>query len=195
VIATAVLVVAVAAALAVPPARSALFDWLGIGGARIVRVEELPPAPTTGHLDLGRTVTVAEARRLSPWLLVPDIGGLGDPDRIFYSAAIPGGKITFVWGTSADVRLLLTEFRGSPFIEKLLEPSTEVEAVTVDGHRGAWIEEPHVVIYRDIRGQVRDDTSRLAGRTLLWERGGVTLRLEGELSKADALRIATKLQP
>jgi hypothetical protein len=31
---------------------------------------------------------------------------------------------------------------------------------------------------------------RLAGKTLLWQDGEVTLRLEGDLSKAEALRIA-----
>jgi hypothetical protein len=195
VIATAVLVVAVAAVLAVPPARSALFDWLGIGGARIVRVDELPPAPTSGHLDLGRTVTLAEARRLSPWLLVPSVEGFGDSDRVSYSPSVPGGKVTFLWGTPEHLRLLLTEFRGTPYIEKLVRSEAKIESVSVDGHRGVWLEEPHVLFYIDPFGRTRENTSRVAGKTLLWERNGVTLRLEGELSKADAVRLASKLQP
>ncbi len=194
-VAVAVLVVAVAAALAVPSARTAIFDWLGIGGARIVRVQELPPAPTVGHLDLGRPVSLAEARRLSPWLLVPSADDPGDPDRVSYSTAIPGGKVTFLWGTPQHVRLLLTEFRGEAFLEKLVRPESDVESVTVDGYRGAWFEEPHVLVYTDSRGRVRENTSRLVGKTLLWQRGDVTLRLEGELSKADALQIASRLQP
>ena len=44
-IAVAVVLAAVLAVLAVPPARTAILDWLGVGGARIVRVDELPRAP------------------------------------------------------------------------------------------------------------------------------------------------------
>lgn len=190
VVAVAVLAVALAAVLAVPPARSAILDWLGIGGARITRVEQLPPAPAVGNLDLGRRVTLAEARRRAPWLLVPTAKGVGDPDQVGYSTTIPGGKVTLLWGTPRDVHLLLTEFRGEAYIEKLVQPGTNVELVTVNGGRGAWVEGSHVLVYRDRHGLTRDDTARLAGKTLLWQRGDVTLRLEGDFSRDEALRIA-----
>ena len=136
-LALAVLVVALGAALAVPAARTAILDWLGIRGARIVRVEELPPAPATRNLDLGRPVTLAEARRLAPWLLVPDDA----PDSVYFSTAIPGGKVGFLWGTPTSVRLLLTEFRAQQtFVEKLIEPDAKVEQVDV-GDRGVWLED------------------------------------------------------
>ena len=58
-----VLVDALAAVLAVPPARTAIFDWLGIGGARIVRVDELPAVPPAPGLDtLGAVVSLDVAR-------------------------------------------------------------------------------------------------------------------------------------
>ena len=185
-IALTVLVVALGAALAVPAARTALLDWLGLRGARIVRVEKLPPVPATGNLDLGRPVELAEARRLAPWLLVP----ADAPDRVYFSPAIPGGKVNLLWGTPTSVRLLLTEFRAQEsFIEKLLEPEARAEPVEV-GDRGVWLEAPHVFAFRDRDGVFREETARLAGKTLLWEQGDVTLRLEGELSKEEALRIA-----
>ena len=185
-IAFAVLVVALGAALAVPAARSALLDWLGLRGAEIVRVEKLPPVPTTGDLDLGRPVTLAEARRLAPWLLVPDDA----PDRVYFSTAIPDGKVDFLWGTPTSVRLLLTQFRAQhTFIEKLLEPEARAEHVEV-GDLGIWIDDTHVFAFRDRDGVFREETSRLAGKTLLWEQGDVTLRLEGKLTKDEALRIA-----
>lgn len=190
VIALAALLVAVAATLAVPPARSAILDWLGIGGARITRVEKLQPAPAVGHLDLGRQVTLGEARRRAPWLLVPTAEGVDAPDLVGYSTAVPGGKITLLWGTQRDVHLLLTEFRGEAYVQKLLRPGPKVDLVTVDGSRGAWIAGQHVLFYRDRSGLNREDTSRLAGKTLLWQRGRVTLRLEGAFSKDEALRIA-----
>jgi hypothetical protein len=189
VVALAVLTVAIGAVLAVPPARTAILDWLGIEGARITRVEQLPSAPVVGHLDLGQTVTLAEARRRAPWLFVPEAKGVGAPDRIGFSTAIPGGKVTFLWGTPTDVHLLLTQFRGEAFIEKLVQPGTKVDLLRVNGGRGAWLEDEHVLIYRNTFGAMRQDTARLAGKTLLWQRGNVTLRLEGALSREEALRI------
>lgn len=185
-IALTLLVVALGAALAVPAARTALLDWLGIRGARIVRVDKLPPVPATGNLDLGRPVELAEARRLAPWLLVP----ADAPDRAYFSTAIPGGKVNLLWGTPTSVRLLLTEFRArETFIQKLIEPETTAQRVDV-GDLGVWLEDAHVFAYNDRAGVFREETSRLAGKTLLWEQGDVTLRLEGKLSKDEALRIA-----
>ena len=185
-VAVALLVVAIGAALAVPAARTAILDWLGLRTVHIVRVEKLPPAPVIGNLDLGRPVTLAEARRRAPWLLVPS----DEPDSVYISTAIPGGKISLLWGTPASVHLLLAEFRGQEtFIEKLIEPSAEVERVDV-GDIGVWLEQPHVLFFRDRDGRFRQSTARLAGKTLIWQQGDVTLRLEGKLSKAEALRIA-----
>lgn len=178
-IALAVLVVAIGAVLAVPPARTAILDWLGLRGVSIVRVDELPPTAPIGPLELGRRVTLEEAPL---WTLVPD----DEPDSVF----VDDGTVSLLWGTPEDVRLLLTEFRGEAFIEKLIEPDVEVEPVSVNGRAGAWLEQPHVVLFRDQRGRLRDNEGRLAGKTLLWEHGEVTLRLEGDLSKAEALRIA-----
>jgi hypothetical protein len=184
-IALAVLVVALGAALAVPAARTALLDWLGLRGVHVVRVENLPTVPANGDLDLGRPVSLDEARRQAPWLLVP----AETPDRVYINTILPEGKVSFLWSTPASVRLLLTEFRGQAFIDKLLQPGTKVEPVDV-GDVGAWLDEPHVVAFRDREGNFRESTARLAGKTLIWQQGDVTLRLEGKLSKEEALRIA-----
>ncbi len=184
-IALAVLVVALGAALAVPSARTAILDWLGLRGVSIQRVEELPTVPARGNLDLGRPVSLAEARRQAPWLLVPDDA----PDSVYLSSSIPGGKVSFLWGTPTSVQLLLTEFRGQAYIEKLIEPETKVEPVDL-GDQGVWLEEPHVLAFVDRDGNFRQSTARLAGKTLIWQQGDVTLRLEGDLSKQEALRIA-----
>jgi hypothetical protein len=59
-----------------------------------------------------------------------------------------------------------------------------------------WIEgQPHTVLYRDSDGQVREERSRLAANTLLWEQSGLTLRLESSLSKDEAIRIAEGVGP
>lgn len=179
VIAMAILVVALGAVLAVPPARTAVLDWLGLRHVSIVRVDELPPTEPIVRLDLGRETTLAKAPL---WALVPD----DKPDRVF----VDDGTVNLVWGDPRKPRLLLTEFRGEAFIEKLIQPNDDVEQVTVNGRPGAWLEQPHVVMFKDLRGRIRDNSARLAGKTLLWQHGEVTLRLEGDLTKEEALRIA-----
>jgi hypothetical protein len=178
-IALAVLVVAIGAVLAVPPARTAVLDWLGLRHVSIVRVDELPPTEPIVRLDLGRQTSLAQ---LPLWALVPD----DKPDKVF----VDDGMVNLLWGDPQHPRLLLTEFRGEAFIEKLIQPNADVEPVTVNGRPGAWLDEPHVVMFKDPRGRIRDNSGRLAGKTLLWQHGEVTLRLEGDLTKEEALRIA-----
>jgi hypothetical protein len=184
-IALAVIVVAIGAVLAVPPARTAILDWLGLRNVSVVRVEKLPTVPTTGRLDLGRRVSLEEARHLAPWLLVPD----RKPDGVYVSNSLPGGKVTLLWGTPSDVRLLLTEITGEAFIQKVVDGNAEVERVDI-GQAGAWFHGPHVVMFRDRDGFFHENRARLAADTLVWQDGDVTLRLEGDISKDDALRIA-----
>jgi hypothetical protein len=184
-IALAVLVVAIGAIFAVPQARTAILDWLGLRNVSVVRVDKLPPVPTTGRLDLGRRVTLGEAKSQAPWLLVPD----RKPDSVYLNNSLPGGKVTLLWGTPSGVRLLLTEVTGEAFIEKIVQGDTEVEPVDI-GQAGAWFQGPHVVMFRDRDGIFHESRARLAASTLVWQSGNVTLRLEGDISKDEALRIA-----
>ena len=105
---TVVAAVAIGAAFAVPQARTAILDWLGLRNVSVVRVDKLPNVPASGRLDLGRQVTLDEAKRRAPWLLVPD----DEPDRVYVNESVPGGKVSLVWGTPSNVRLLLTELSG-----------------------------------------------------------------------------------
>ena len=43
-------------------------------------------------------------------------------------------------------------------------------------------------------GTARRETARLAGHTLIWERGTVTMRLEGDLTSARAVAVAETLR-
>jgi len=46
----------------------------------------------------------------------------------------------------------------------------------------------------DAHGEVRAQTLRLAGNTLVWRHGLVLIRLEAKISRQAALRIATSLR-
>jgi hypothetical protein len=185
-IAIAIVVVgAIASAFAVPQSRSAILDWLGLRNVSVVRVDKLPAVPAQGRLDLGRQVTLDEAKRRAPWLRVPN----SDPDSVWVNESLPGGKVSLLWGTPANVRLLLTEFTGRTYIEKVVRGDTKVERVEI-GDAGAWFQGPHVVMFQDRDGRFRESHARLAASTLVWQLGDVTLRLEGNLTKDEALRIA-----
>jgi hypothetical protein len=180
-----VAVAAIAAAFAVPQSRSAILDWLGLRHVSVVRVEKLPVVPANGGLDLGQRVTLDDAKRRAPWLLLPD----SDPDSVWLNESIPGGKVSLVWGTPSNVRLLLTELSGRAYVEKIIDGDTQVERVKI-GTAGAWFQGQHVVMVQDRDGRFHDTHARLARNTLVWQQGGVTLRLEGGLTKDEALRIA-----
>lgn len=195
-IALAVLAVAVGAVLAVPPARTAILDWLGFGGVEIRRVAELPQVPSEGRLVLGERVSLERARALAEHpVLVPDEAGFEQPDAVYVDPSAPGRPVALVYGPLGRPRLLVLEFRAAPLIEKALLGETRVEEVTVDGAPGLWIEGPrHEFFYRTLEREAMRDTQRLAGNTLLWTRGPLTLRIEGDFSKAEAMRIAESME-
>jgi hypothetical protein len=195
-VAFAILAVAVGAVMAVPPARTAVLEWLGLKGVTVVRVEKLPEAPLTSEGGLGEPVTLAEARRRAPWLVEPHDEGVGTPDEIYMSSEVPGGQVTFIWGTTQNARLLMTQSPGTAFAEKMLQPESKTERTDVDGAPGIWFfGEEHFFVFRDRNGDLQEGTGRLVGNTLLWQLGDLTVRLEGDLSKEQALEIARSVRP
>ena len=64
-----------------------------------------------------------------------------------------------------------------------------------DGAAGYWIVgRPHEVMLVDRHGRPFPETVRLAGNTLVWQRGELTMRIEGRFGKAKALRIARSVR-
>src|SRR5829696_5451161 len=196
VLATAALGLALAAAMAVPQARTAILEFLHIRGASVEKVQTLPPVsvPNSG-LNLGEPVTLEEARdAVSFEIAQPELTGLGRPDSIFLDRATPGGQVFFLWGMEARPRVLLSEFRGDlnrELIGKQVGPGTTIEPVSVQGAPGFWVAGAnHVVYYLDPDGQIQEETIRLSRNALLWERNDLTLRIEGDFGKGVALELA-----
>ncbi len=201
VLAFAILAVAIGAAFAVPPARTAILDWLGLKGVTVKRVSTLPEAPVAADLALGERITLEEAqRRVDFDVLVPEL--LGPPDEVWVAGTGAGGRVALVYlpeeglpeSANTGVGLLLVEQRGAvatELIGKLAGSGTLVEQVSVQGSPGIWIEgRPHVFFYEDPDLGVIDETLRLAGNTLLWENGDLLLRVEASVPKEEALEIA-----
>ncbi|MDX6504876.1 MAG: hypothetical protein QOE29_2001 [Gaiellaceae bacterium] len=165
------------AALAIPQARSALERWLGIGAARIERVDRLPKLHPGIPLR-GRPATLAQARRAfgRPLLLPTE---LGPPDEIRIA---PGLGVVFGWEKPVRVRLLEVVPGGS-ILKKLVTVDSTVHPLYLDGRLAVWIEGRHGVQFN--LGQ-----PEIAGNALIWESGDVTLRLDGKIGEALALKIA-----
>lgn len=197
-VALATLAAAVVATLAVPPARTAVLRWLGIGSVRIVYVDDLPPAAELPPVALLRTlpgtpVSPAVARRAVSFTLLDPPSSLGRPARLLLLR--DPGIVTYVWGDPAAPRLTVTQLPGSPapwLVGKLIPPGATVQELRQGGRRAVWISgAPHRIAVLDPRtAEPIYDSARLAGNTLLVDRGELTLRVEGDLTRAQALRIA-----
>jgi hypothetical protein len=185
VIALAALLVAVAAVMAVPQARSEILDWLGIGSVTIRYVDDLPKVEKTqGDLALGERFSLDEARERAQFRVeVPTIDGLEDPD--VYLGRL--GQVSFLYGSEEDPRLLITQIIGTGALEKLLSDETTVERVRVGAAEGAWLEGGEHVLFFPSTGP---ESQRLVGNTLLLQReDNVTVRIEADISKEEAVRI------
>jgi len=156
--------------------------------------------PPGADLDLGRPVTLAEARRsaTSP-ILLPTDPRLGPPDAVWLDDV---GRVTMVWTARPGVPsaseggygLVLTAIPGSinpDYFQKVIRPGTTVEPVEVNGGTAYWIfGSPHEFVYVDPAGEVRYDTARLIGDTLAWSDGEVTYRIETGLRRDAAIALA-----
>ncbi len=185
------------AVLAVPPARTAILDWLGIGGARIVRVDRLPALSPVEDLDvLGAPATPAEARARAGFPFADPPRDEPAPDE---TRLAPGLRVSYVWRDGSGVRLLITQFPGHvgdpALLKKLAGQATAVDLFSLDGDPAVWLEGgPHAVLFVAPDGLIRDDQGWLAGNTLLVDRDGTTVRVEGALDRADAIDLVRAMR-
>ena len=190
-IAFAVLVVVVAGVLAVPSARTAILEWLGIKGVELEFVDKVPPRAVSTDLDLGDATTLERAQRRAGFHVVEPPDELGRP-IVYFREPPEGGMVSFLYGRPGSVRLLLSEFRGEyrPFIRKMVRVTTRVVPVRVDGEPAVWLEGAHFIEYSDASGVFQSLEVRVADRVLLWRHDGLTFRLEGDVTRKQAIEIA-----
>jgi len=211
-LAAAAVIVIVAALLAFPPTRTAIAGWVNLHTSikrttSVPTPSPLPPGPLGKRLGLGHATTLAAARSAVSWpVLLP--GGLGAPDEVYLQDPPDGpsqGEVTLVYSArpgiplSGDtgVSVLVTEARGTVnenFFGKTVGPGTTIEPITVDGHQGWWISgQPHVFFFDDGSSNARFETLRLATNTLIIDVGGTIVRIEGDLTRQQALDLAASL--
>ena len=192
----AAVVLALAVALAVPPARTAIFDWLGIGSARIELVDELPALPLTAPDELlGQPTTLADARRRAGFRIASPPRGEPAPDEI---RVVDGRRVSYLWRDGDRIRLLVTQVPGllqrGEILKKLIPPTVRIDQLTIDGDGAVFVSGgPHAVYLLGPSGSFEEDHGWLAGTTLLVDRGGSTLRIEGDLERDQAVDLARSM--
>ena len=201
------LVLGLLAALLVAGLAAAI--GFALGGLRITSGGPPPgsplPAWVVAQRGFGQPVGMDEAAASLGELLLPTDPGLGDPDHVYFDSRTQSVALT--WGErpglpadpASGLGIVVTQFRadiGPQTFEKVINSGTHIERVAVGSAAGYWIEGgEHYFFFRDANGQVLDATIRLVGTTLMWERDGLTMRIEGAPSLADAIRIAESMAP
>jgi hypothetical protein len=181
----AAVLIAIAVAFAVPPARSGILRFFHLRGETIEYVDKLPEVNTSGQLDLGRPIALADARRIAGFRPLTS-ALLGTPDRVTWDG-------TQLWFSYGRTRVLVSQFRATGldvFVKKLLGSGTKVESVGVNDGFGYFITGADHFIVRLPDDQIKEERLRLVHDVIVWAHGALTLRVEGRLTKAEALRIA-----
>ena len=136
----------------------------------------------------GERISLREARaRMDGVLLLPRKPGLGKHDEIYTAGTSEKEGVMLVYTEGlpplgdTGISLVLTEVPDDLEPAYLREKTTvgpEFERVSVNGGPGYW----------------RSAGNRLPGHVLLWEQGGVALRLEAKVHKEQAIHIAESVR-
>jgi hypothetical protein len=163
-----------------------------------------PPDLAVGRrLSLGQPVT-ADDPRIRFAVVVPQVAWLRTaPERWFDQRATGQVSLTFrpqpeipEIGTTG-VGLLIQEFdgEGAETIRKYLTTSTDAERVRIGSSTGVFLTGAnHMLFYLDRNGRYVTSPGRLVGRALIFERAGLTIRIEGELTRDQMIELATSLR-
>jgi hypothetical protein len=211
-LAGALLALLLAVALAVPPVRAAVLDWIRVGAVRIFLVQPAPtptptPAPGTAApratpfptatplvsvLNLAGETTLADAQADAGFdLRLP--AALGAPDRVF-TQHVDGSIVILVWldpGRAGSVQHALFETNTDSMAFQKITPK-KIADTSVSGQPAVWVEGPYLLN----TGSGDMTITRLvnAGHTLVWTADGITYRLETGVALEEAVRIAESLR-
>jgi hypothetical protein len=143
----------------------------------------------------GERISLREAQaRMDGELLLPRMPKLGKPDEVFSLGTSRKDGVVLVYSEGlpplgdTGISLVLTEVPGrleASYLRRKATVGSEFERVSVDGGPGYW----------SATGRIPSAMApRLSGNVLLWEKGDLALRLEANLSKKQALRVAESVR-
>ena len=159
-------------------------------GARIELVDRLPEVRTPAPLDLGVPVPLAEAAQTAgfePLDLEP-----ARPARPRHLGRGDGsGSRTATCGCSSRSSAGAS---GSSWSRSSSSRRRRSRRSPSTAERGYFLSGATHFLYLAPTDLIREERVRLARNVLLWQRGPLTLRLEGEVTLARALEIARSLR-
>ncbi len=193
------------------PASTTTDTTTAAPGRPSASTSDTSPAAADALPGLGPSVSSADAAAMSG-LPLPTPSALGPPASIHVvdirgviqlvavyapAAALPPSPVVAVGALVSVFPAHIDE----GYFGKFLDTATTIESFTLDGSKAIWIEgAPHQIAVV-VDGEPLVDTLRLATNTLLWERDGLrerdglVLRIEANVTRAAALRIAATWEP
>jgi hypothetical protein len=196
-----------------PGLRATVSDWFGAedfqstgvdagsperqseAGAPAAGVSESATSPAQTLQFAGERISVREAQaRMDGALLLPRTPKLGMPEEIYAGGTSRNDGVELVYREGlpplgdTGISLVLTESPGDigpSYLGGRTAVAPDLERVSVDGGPGYWSPAGRVPSAMD---------QRLPGNVLLWEQGGVALRLEADVQKEQAVRIAESVR-
>ena len=157
-------------------------------GAPAAGVSKSGTSPALAPQFSGEQISLREARaRMDGALLLPRTTKLGKPEEIYGVGTSRKNGLRLVYREGlpplgdTGISLVLTEVPGDlepAYLRGKTTVEADLERVSVDGSPGYWSAAGH----------------RLPGHVLLWEQGGVALRLEADVQKEQAIRIAESVR-
>jgi hypothetical protein len=190
-------------------AGAAVAFGIVVGGLRITFAPGTPPPIPSGVVQsraFGEEVSLDQARLRVPFhVVLPSLAGIGPPDHVYLQPVPSGGTATLVWGPRSGypgdtngVGLVITEFQATvepTAWEKLIYNGTSVTSTAVGDQQAFWISGgDHGFFYRDANGQRVETSLRVVGQTLVWQQGGLVLRVEGAPSLEAATAVGESLR-
>lgn len=141
---------------------------------------------------LGSPVTLdASARLLGLAIVIPN----GSDASVVRAYARHGVAVLVLRGGGRPLLLTEVAYVNVNLIKKIVGPTTTIEPVRVDGDPGYWLSGgPHVLQFQSQSGATHQVPLKVVGNVLAWQHEDLTLRLEGDISKSQALRLAGELR-
>jgi len=202
----AVLVLALLLVLfSVPAVRAGIIEFFQVGVVRVFPAIATP-APLTATpppgmdvplpsslLDLVGRTTLEDARQKAgfPFGLPTHPSDLGLPDIVYHQEELE--MVILLWlepGNPQKVRLSLQAINPDSASLKKLDVDM-VRETTVNGKYALWATGSHML---EVQGRDYKHLRLVEGNVLIWETGGVTYRLETDLSMEEAIQIAESLR-
>jgi hypothetical protein len=207
-VAAAVFALVVAGVVSIAPAREAVADWLGIGAVEIRRSGPLPTTgrrPVPGATGTAHPPSAETARRLAAArrsvrfpIRTPSANAAGALTDVEVDPRVPDGLVALSYGRFTLVEIATDPTQPMPLIKFLA--GLDLVHTTIKGQEGAdgrpalWVSAVHAIAYSDRSGDYVRDTVRRSGPVLMWEDSGVTYRVEGLRSLAEARSVAATLR-